>query len=254
MNTKPYVIEETNVSKAYYKTLKFIYNHSGNEVSPLVLTLTGFEESLEFKEILNSELLSGKHNNIDMVAETIFPNSLYQFLDYDRHALYKTYGKNIARIKKIDTRNRRGTYFDRLIAYGDVNQLEIIIDSLQVESKVRRRSKLQASIFDPSQDHLTDAFQGFPCLQHVTFAKSETGGLILNSFYAIQYLYEKAYGNWLGLINLGKFVARETDMEFERFNCFVGVEKAAKKMTKKQMIILLNKFNKIEQFSAMDNE
>ena len=223
----PHIIEETNLSKAWCKTLEYIIHSRGTEVSPLVLTLTQFEECLQIKSALNSDLLSNQLDSIDTVSETIFPDSLYQYCGQNREVLYKTYLKNLPRIKKVDLRNNKGTYFERLIAFGEsekINQLDIIIYSLQ-NSKDKRRSKLQASTFDPLRDHTKGAFQGFPCLQHVTFYKSESGGLILNSFYAIQYLYQRAYGNWLGLINLGKFVAKETHMELERLNCFIGVEK-----------------------------
>lgn len=91
-------------------------------------------------------------------------------------------------------------------------------------------------------DHIKDAFQGFPCLQHISFYISENRGLILNSYYAIQYLYRRAYGNWLGLINLGKFVANEVQLNFERFNCYIGVEKLDE-LTKLQAGNLLKEIN-----------
>lgn len=241
MNT-PILIEENNLSLAWLKIFDKITNSSGNEISPLVLTLTGFEESLQVKNMLNAHLQNNKHNSIETVSETIFPNSLYNYCEHNREELYKTYQKSLLRIKKIDSANRRGTYFERLIAFdkeNKINQLEIIIKALK--DKRTRRSKLQASIFDPKEDHLNDAYQKFPCLQHITFFKSETGGLILNSFYAIQYLYQKAYGNWLGLINLGRFVAEECEMDFERFNCFVGVEQMEPKISKGEAKELLKK-------------
>lgn len=223
----PHIIEDTNLSNAWYRVVKHITEHSGFEMSPLVLTLTQFDEFSSIKSIINEDLLAHDLDPIDTVSETIFPNSLYRICKQDRQVLYRRYEKNLPRIKRIDRRNRKGTYFERLIAFGEVkkNQLEIIISSLQEDSKVKRRSKLQACTFDPLNDHSEGAFQGFPCLQHVTFYKSESGGLIINSFYAMQYLYQRAYGNWLGLINLGKFVAKETQLELERFNCFIGVEK-----------------------------
>ena len=153
--------------------------------------------------------------------------------------------KNYPRYRKIDAGNNRGTYFQRLIAFEAsgqaINQLEIVISSIQ-NTKVKRRSKLQASVFDPSKDHTTGMFQKFPCLQHVTFYKSENGGLVLNSFYAMQYFYRRAYGNWLGLINLGHFIAKESGLELERMNCFVGVEHLDE-VTKKAAGELLNKIN-----------
>lgn len=224
----PILIQDNNLSTAWCKVLQHIIDNSGNEITPLVLTLTGFEEETIINEVLNADLSKNKLDSIEIVSETIFPQSLYNFNENDRQKLFDTYLENVLpRLKRIDKRNCSGTYFERLIAFGDTkkNQLNIIINSLNGDSKIKRRSKSQASIFDPLKDHKNGVFQSFPCLQHVTFYKSETGGLVINSFYAMQYLYQRAYGNWLGLINLGKFVASESGLELERFNCFIGVEK-----------------------------
>uniref|UniRef100_UPI00404B2364 hypothetical protein n=1 Tax=Flavobacterium sp. TaxID=239 RepID=UPI00404B2364 len=236
--------EHNNLTDAWIDVLDIVVNSSGNEISPLVLSITDFEENKNIRDILNQHLKDNKHSSIETVSETIFPNSLYSFCNYDKEKLFSTYLSNLPRLKAIDAaKNGRGTYFERLIAFGDnkkVNQLEIIINALL--DKKTRRSKLQASIFDPSKDHINDAYQKFPCLQHVTFYKSESGGLIINSFYAIQILYQKAYGNWLGLINLGKFIARETGLELVKFNCFIGVEQLeSTKISKKEAKKLLNK-------------
>jgi len=228
MTTSPHLIEETNLSTAWRSVLERIANGAGNELTPLLLTLTGFDECEETRTALDVHLKANKLASIQTVSETIFPESLYGFCGKDRNKLYDEYLRILPRIKKIDKTNAKGTYFQRLIAYEgaekSVNQLEIIISSLAAENN-KRRSKLQAALFDPTKDHTNGPFQGFPCLQHVTFYVSENKGLVLNSFYAIQYLYQRGYGNWLGLINLGKFVANELGMNFERFNCYVGVEK-----------------------------
>lgn len=227
MDIPEFVIEETNLSTAWMKTVDRILTGPGKEISPFVLSLTQFDETREVRDALDAALKKNNRASVLTVSETIFPDSLYNYCDQDRNELYKMYGESFPRIRKIDPSNRNGTYFQRLIAFegqnGPINQLEIIISSLK-NPKVKRRSKLQAAIFDPSIDHTNGVFQGFPCLQHVTFAISENGGLILNGFYAIQYLYRKAYGNWLGLINLGRFIANELGIEFEKMICFVGVE------------------------------
>lgn len=227
MNTSPFLIEGQNLSEVWVSALQKIIENSGMEISPLIVTLTDFNESTLIRHGLDSHLEDSKLPSIQTVSETIFPESLYEYTGYNREKLYQLYKKNLPRIKKIDSSNANGTYFERLTAYNsnqkEINQLEIIIKSL-LNNSIKRRSKLQASIFDPTKDHTNKPFQGFPCLQHVTFFKSENGGLVLNSFYAVQYLYRRAYGNWLGLTNLGKFIAKETDLEFERLNCFIGVE------------------------------
>lgn len=244
--TKPLLIEDVNLSEAWIKVLKYIADNPGREISPLILSITDFNEIENVRKKLDSMLISNGNRSIQTVSETIFPNSLYQYCGKKRHTLYKEYCNNLPRIKSIDKKaNGKGTYFERLIAYEGnsriINQLEIIISSLNIDSNVKRRSKLQASIFNPEKDHIDGMFQGFPCLQHITFYKSDNKGLVLNSFYAVQYLYQRAYGNWLGLINLGKFVANELDIKFERFNCYVGVEKLdnLKKVDAKRMLTKL---------------
>lgn len=239
----PILIEDNNLSTAWCKVLQHIVDNSGNEITPLVLTLSGFEELSLINKELNLDLSRNGLDSIEIVSETIFPQSLYRYNENDRQKLFDSYLENVLpRLKKIDKRNGSGTYFERLIAFGDTkrNQLSIIIESLSSDSKIKRRSKLQASVFDPDKDHKNGVFQSFPCLQHVTFYKSETGGLVINSFYAMQYLYQRAYGNWLGLVNLGKFVASESGLELERFNCFIGVEKLDH-LTKSQAKHLLSK-------------
>lgn len=241
----PLFIEDENLSIAWYKILKYIVGHPRKEITPLVLTLSGFEENKKIRTTLNSDLIRSNLDSIDIVSETIFPRSLYEYYGKDKEQLFDIYlNKVLPRLKRIDSRNSNGTYFERLIAFGEANknQLNIIIDSLKEGSKIKRRSKLQAAIFDPLNDHKNGMFQGFPCLQHITFYKTKSGGLVLNSFYAVQYLYQRAYGNWIGLINLGKFIANETNLKFERFNCFVGVEELDH-LSKKQARVLLDKMN-----------
>lgn len=241
----PLMIEDENLSIAWYRILKYIVGHPRKEITPLVLTLSDFEENEKIRTTLNSDLISNNLDSIDIVSETIFPRSLYEYYGKDKEQLFNIYlNKVLPRLKRIDSRNSDGTYFERLIAFGEANknQLNIIIDSLKEGAKIKRRSKLQAAIFDPLNDHKNGMFQGFPCLQHVTFYKTKSGGLVLNSFYAVQYLYQRAYGNWVGLINLGKFVATETNLKLERFNCFIGVEELDR-LSKKQARTLLDKMN-----------
>ena len=50
-------------------------------------------------------------------------------------------------------------------------------------------------------------------------------GLVVNAFYATQYVFDKAYGNYLGLAQLAAFMAREMAMRLARLNVTVGVAK-----------------------------
>jgi hypothetical protein len=48
-------------------------------------------------------------------------------------------------------------------------------------------------------------------------------GLAINAFYATQYVFDKAYGNYLGLAQLGAFMAHELNLPLARLNVTVGV-------------------------------
>ena len=118
-------------------------------------------------------------------------------------------------------------YFERMVMYGrgpcGGNQLEWILSQFNSRKSVRR-SMLQATTFDPGRDHVTSAQLGFPCLQQVSFEPT-TAGLVTNAFYATQQIFDKAYGNYLGLAQLGAFMAREMGMPLARLNVMVGVAK-----------------------------
>lgn len=231
----PLLIEETNLSRAWASAFMHIIDNPGKEISPLLITLTGFtnglpEEEPAIREALDYCLSSKEKQKVHTVANTIFPNSTWKRSKGDRKILFEKYLKALPRYKKLEPhKNRRGIYFERLIAFGsgpeNGNQLEYIISQYKSNPNYRR-SMFQASIFDPERDHVSSAQLPFPCLQHVSFVpQNKEKTLTLNAFYATQQIFEKAYGNYLGLCWLGDFMATEMKLTLERMNCFVGVAK-----------------------------
>jgi len=234
--SRPLLIEDDNLSRAWAHVSLHVLDNPGTSIVPLVLSITGFtpegmpQEDQELRTALDVCLAADTPTklSIEKVAWTIFPQSLWRLAQYDRHRLFDLYKTAFPRYQELyKIKNRRGLYFERLISYGrgphDGNQLEWIITEYGARSGVRA-SLLQASIFDPERDHVRDAQLGFPCLQHISFVQQE-GALTLNAFYATQQLYDKAYGNWLGLCRLGHFMAQEMGFTFSRLNCFTGIEK-----------------------------
>jgi hypothetical protein len=229
----PLLIEDTNLSFAWGRVLLHIIDHPGKEISPLVISLTGFTDSgpaedTDIRESLDACLSNSKQQKIQTVANTIFPHSLWKRSKYQRKDFFERYLNILPRAKALEqNKNRRGLYFERLIAFGpglhDGNQLEHVISEYTARSGVRR-SMFQAAIFDPRRDHIRSAQLPFPCLQHVSFVP-QGNTLTLNGFYATQQLFHKAYGNYLGLCWLGNFMAQEMGLNFERMNCFIGVAK-----------------------------
>lgn len=244
---EPVVISDTNVSRAWAKVLVHAIDNPGTEISPLVISVTGFAGQDRVPEIpavrdaLDALLRSRDDFEVATVANTIFPQSVWRISDGDRHLFYEEYVEALPRYAAMEPMNKDGTYFSRLIAFdvdartGDRlprlegipengNQLEYIIKLLE-EGKVRRDSAFQASIFDPTRDHSNQLYPVFPCMQHLTFIRLDGGGLGLNAFYATQQIVRKAYGNLLGLCRLGHFVASQAGLTLERVTAFVGCEK-----------------------------
>jgi len=231
---KPLLVSEASISRAYAKALLSILDGRGTEISPLVLSVTGFGEHGDIPEdeslrsALDTLLRRKGRRDVEDVAYTIFPQRLWQMAQGDRAKLFEFYRMAIRAYKAMNRKaNGRGLYFERLTMYRgspcDGNQLEWILSQYAARSGVRK-SMLQATTFDPSQDHTASAQLGFPCLQHVSFVPT-TAGLAVNAFYATQQIFDKAYGNYLGLAQLGAFMAHEMKMKLGRLNVTVGVAK-----------------------------
>lgn len=230
----PLLINEPDLSRAWAKAVLHVVDHAGLEISPLVLSVTGFDdngtatENEAVRHALDNLLLAKGLRNVEDVAFTIFPQRLWQVAQGDRALLFEYYRTAFPRYQAMNPRdNRRGLYFERLISYGrgpcDGNQLEWILSQFNAREGVRR-SMFQASIFDPGRDHVTTAQLQFPCLQHVSFEPTREG-LVVNAFYATQQLFVKAYGNYLGIAQLAAFMAHEMKMKLIRMNVIIGVAK-----------------------------
>lgn len=227
------VISEKNLSVAWSKAFMGLLDSGHNQVSPLVVKVSGFgdgliPEDVEIRQCLDDCLRTAGLQSVHTVANTIFPRSMWN-PDLGPAVLYERYKKNWSRIKK-DALNRNGHYFQRLIEYENgtdpVNQLSHIINTWNLSN--HRHSALQASIFDPRKDHSNSRRRGFPCLQQIAFSPigpNGIDGLAIIGFYATQHLFEKAYGNYLGLFRLGHFMAKEMRLRLAEMTCIASYAK-----------------------------
>jgi hypothetical protein len=230
---EPHLIPANSISAGYAELLLHIIDHPGKEISPLILSICGFDcnSGISEDDGVRSALdvLLKKKGKIDVedVAFTIFPQQLWVMAQGDRKKLFEYYAMAFPAYQAMNRKaNGRGLYFERLTMYGrgpcHGNQLEWILK--QNARPGVRRSMAQATTFDPGRDHDATAQLPFPCLQHVTFLPSGDG-LVVNAFYATQQVFDKAYGNYLGLAQLGAFMAHELKMPLARLNVIVGVAK-----------------------------
>jgi len=232
--TRPLLIDEPGLSLAWARAVVHVIEHVGLEISPLVMSVTGFDddgvppEDQRVRTELDDLLLVKGMRSVEDVAFTIFPQRLWQVARGDRALLFKYYRDAFPRYQAMNRKdNKRGLYFERLMSFGagpnDGNQLEWILTQFNGRAGVRR-SMFQASVFDPARDHVADAQLQFPCMQHVSFEPTDEG-LVVTAFYATQQLFVKAYGNYLGIAQLGAFMAHEMNMKLIRMNVVIGVAK-----------------------------
>lgn len=226
-NNPVHSIQASNLSLGWAQVFLRVYDQPGLEVRPihLMLDLSNSEplETDEIRKKLDAHLHSNRKFKSETVASTIFPTSMWNAMR-PRKDLFDRYLSALPQLKKC-SQNHNGIYFERMIKYGpnDHNQLDFILKS-RLESGSRRRSILQLAILEPEHDITNQRVRGFPCLQQVSFApKLGTNELAVNGFYGSQYIYDKAYGNYIGLLNLGRFVAHELGLNLTQLNCFTGI-------------------------------
>ena len=231
--SRPYIAQSPNLSLAWTEVFLKLMEHGVNKLSPVVVSISEFDaKSLPVEHVaIRSALDQIIDQSCQTAASTIFPNSLWRpSAEDDVQQLYDRYERIWPVIAK-DHRNRNGVYFRRLTAYSPrtaaegslpVNQLQHVIDTYRRGN--HRHSALQASILDPTRDHTNQPLRGFPCLQQVAFG-ADDGRLEVTGFYALQHHVKKAYGNYLGLCWLGRFMAKQMGLTLAQVTCVASLLK-----------------------------
>lgn len=226
----PTEIQGDNLSHLMLDVFDLFESSKKDEIHGLSLKLTGFNEAGDITEdqgirdSIDKHLVANKRQPISTVANTIFPANLWN-PDLARDVLYKRYESVLPKIRKLKG-NSYGLYFERMIDFDPkaerkINQIEEIIGFY--EAGLLRRSAFQVSIWDPRRDLEKKRQRGFPCLQHYVVSCVQKK-VVLIAFYATQFVFERAYGNLLGLCNLAKFFSYQVNLPVESLMCYVGVE------------------------------
>lgn len=238
-------VQDSNLSYAWAKTFLSLMERGGSVRHPAIVTIGPLEgaevEHQGIRKLLDDELTRCGESSCRTVANTIFPRSMWNdALANNADALYARYAKAWPGIRKCPA-NRNGVYFRRLTAYcpihpsaktttqhkkegtnrKEVNQLQFITQTYQRGN--HRKSALQATVLDPTRDLTHQRQKGFPCLQQIAFTPLENDRLSITGFYATQYHFEKAYGNYLGLYWLGQFMAHQLKLRLTQVVCIAAV-------------------------------
>ena len=148
------MINDNNLSRAWSRLLLGILDGAGTEVSPLVLSVTGFDdkgvtpEDPAVRQALDQLLKRKGRLKVEDVAFTIFPQRLWEMSRGDRTRLFTLYRATFPRWQAMNKKaNGRGLYFERMVMYGrgpcDGNQLEWILS--QYGSRASGRASLDAA-------------------------------------------------------------------------------------------------------------
>ena len=92
--TTPTLIQDLNLSESWLKVLEQYDCIPGQELSPLIVTITDFEENETVRKTLDEDLLKRNKQSIQTVSETIFPLSLQKLFRNDRQEFYEEYKAN----------------------------------------------------------------------------------------------------------------------------------------------------------------
>lgn len=245
------LIEASDISTAWVKAMDYLLAQGGKASNLFVcvapegvgkeslIVRTTFDEFLKAHE-------SKRVRSIKKVSDTIFPQDFYRGGPGKeaREHLYRMQGLASC----VERRYIRcGTYFDRLInwpvdenarTYANRNQLERIIKLLQTSHSKGRKNgnKYELAISNPDieseitvdtdeycdlrvQNPLLDTRPlGFPCLSHISLTLFD-GRIDLTAQYRNQHFITKAYGNFLGLSCLLRFIALEAGYNVGELVC-----------------------------------
>jgi hypothetical protein len=168
---EPIIINDTNLSRAWSRLLLRVLDGAGTEVSPLVLSVTGFgergtiPEAPPVRQALDQLLKRKGRLKVEDVAFTIFPQRLWEMSRGDRVRLFALYRATFPRWQAMNKKaNGRGLYFERMVIYGrgpcDGNQLEWILSQYGSRAGVRR-SMLQSTRAAIMSQALSSAFPAY---------------------------------------------------------------------------------------------
>lgn len=273
MPNQTIIVSATNISEGWADIFNLVMDAPAAQAGPIVLELEAQNgavvETPVIRKFVDDELRKHDKFSVGTTSFLIFPWKLWNKLGRpDLVRFSNIFLKKVFPSLKSrgPAHNSRGTYFQRMVQFSglnetakgrsenNVNQLQRILEIWEkAEGKGThpRHSALQATIFDPAKDHHGAAQCGFPCLQQVSF--NYHGNLLtVCGYYPTQYVFDRAYGNYLGLCHLGQFMAKQMGLTFSGLTCFIGSCHLGAGVTKTTLTPLKNRIESYRQKTCPD--
>ncbi|MEU8353347.1 hypothetical protein, partial [Streptomyces sp. NPDC048845] len=165
---------------------------------------------------------------LETVASTLFPAALAA-RSAGPDDLAERYRRMYPVIKRYPG-NHRGTYFGRLVFYPaasktGIDQLGTVISRLRAQAAGARIAAAYeidiAAATDPEEagaDLLVhtagkdNSYIGFPCLSHISLQLHRDRRVHAAALYRSHFMFERAYGNYLGLGRLLAYIAEQAEL------------------------------------------
>ncbi|MEU5609771.1 hypothetical protein AB0H03_13740 [Streptomyces sparsogenes] len=165
---------------------------------------------------------------LETVASTLFPATLAA-----RSASLGDLAERYRRMYPVIKRypgNHRGTYFGRLVSYpaaskSGVDQLGTVISRLRAQAagaKVAAAYEIDVAAATDTEEVGADllvhtagkdnSYIGFPCLSHISLQLDRDGRVHAAALYRSHFMFERAYGNYLGLGRLLAYIAQQAEL------------------------------------------
>lgn len=229
------LIRGRNLSDAWLRAIDHLRKVGGTATN-FCVAFSDYSEERSTRKVLDDFIADyraegqtkGEMYPVSTVASTIFPTAFYRWGSPGAESRRRLYDLH-ERTMRVERRMRvKDNYFNRLVSWpssdGPLNQLEALVLKLtsQVKARSPKSSWYEVGVEHPefdvplpggdvrvqSPEH-DKSLMGFPCLSHLSFTLVG-GELHLTAVYRNQHFIARAYGNYVGLARLVKFVADES--------------------------------------------
>jgi hypothetical protein len=170
--------------------------------------------------LVDQFLRSWEQNPISTVANTIFPQALYE-----KHGVPAFYGEYLDSVyDKLTTTKRWGRYFERMIRHvkadgKEYNPLAKLIEKMRKQKTLKQtyRCAYELAVYDPLRDGRS--LYGGQCLSFLSFKLHPERGLCLTATYRNHTYITRCLGNLIGLGRLQAFIAKEAGYPLGPLTC-----------------------------------
>ncbi len=156
------------------------------------------------------------------IAYTIFPHKLYEHCG-SASKLFSKYNNPKGMYERLRKRPHRGwgTYFRRMTHYKTPDRIENQLNN--IINAIKNRDRISKAAYTVVIEHPggeTIRPLGAPCLNYLAVQlDTDTRKMGLLAVYRNHDFFERAYGNYWGLCNLLKFMAKETHFNLGVLTC-----------------------------------